>query len=220
MRRETARGRRERSVQNVPIDIVTVSREFGAGGSDFASTLGKQLGWPVLDQDIIRGIADQLHLAVAAAGRLDEHPPNWLARVTSALLIAPPEAPIGIDAGSMLQMDAVAEAAERVIREAAEHPPLIVVGHSGQNIFAARPGTLHVRLIAPIESRVKRLTERFGWDAATATANARRIDKDRHAYAQRYYHREWRDLLIYDVIINTDRISIDEAATLVEQMVK
>ncbi len=75
-------------MQRKKIDLITVSREFGAGGSDFAAELGSRLGWQVLDQDLIRRIAERLHPQVAAVLRLDEHPAGWLARVSSALLIA------------------------------------------------------------------------------------------------------------------------------------
>lgn len=207
-------------MQNEPIDLITVSREFGAGGSDFAVELGHRLGWPVLDQDIIHRVAQRLDLEVATAERLDEHPPNWLARVTSALLIAPPELPTGLDTTKILRMDAVAETAQSVIVEAAKQPPLIVVGHSGQNVFATRPGTLHVRLVAPLDARIERLTTRFGWDADTARDRAHHVDADRESYAQRYYHREWRDPQLYHVIINTGKVTIAEAAELVEAMTR
>ena len=207
-------------MQNEPIDLITVSREFGAGGSDFAVELGHRLGWPVLDQDIIHRVAQRLNLEVATAERLDEHPPNWLARVTSALLIAPPELPTGLDTTKILRMDAVAETAQSVIVEAAKQPPLIVVGHSGQNVFATRPGTLHVRLVAPLDARTERLTTRFGWDADTARDRAHHVDADRESYAQRYYHREWRDPQLYHVIINTGKVTIAEAAELVEAMTR
>lgn len=207
-------------MQTEKIDLITVSREFGAGGSELAIELGKRLGWLVLDQDIIHRVAKRLNLEVATAERLDEHPPNWLARVTSALLIAPPEMPTGLDTSQILRMDAVAETAQSVIVEAAKTPPLIVVGHSGQNIFATRPGSLHVRLIAPLEARIQRLTARFGWDHDTAKDRAHHIDADRATYAERYYHREWRDPSLYHVIINTDKVAIADAATLVEAMTR
>jgi len=207
-------------VHHDQIDLITVSREFGAGGSDFASELGERLGWPVLDQEIIRRIAERLKLQVRAVERLDEHPPNWLARVTSALLIAPPELPLGIDTPHMLRMDSVAEAAQSVLVQAAEKPPVIIVGHSGQNIFATRRGALHVRLVAPLESRVDRLTARFGWDRDTAAERARHIDADRAAYSLRYYHREWRDPLLYHVVIDTARVSIAEAVSMIEAMTR
>ena len=206
--------------QTEHIDLITVSREFGAGGSDFARELGEAIGWPVLDHQLIHLVAQRLKLEEATVERLDEHPPNWLARVASALLIAPPDAPIGIDTSHLLHMDAVAAAAQETIIDAAKNAPLIVVGHSGQNIFATRPGTLHTRLIAPFDVRLQRLVERFGWDPVTATVRIRRIDSDRRAYAQRYYHREWHDALLYDVIINSGRISIADAVAMVQRILR
>jgi cytidylate kinase len=208
------------SVERPSIDLVTVSREFGAGGSELAAALGAALGWPVLDHDIAHRVADRLALEDATVERLDEHPPTWLARITSALLIAPPEAPIGIDVGKILSPDAVAHTVDRIIVESAGEAPLVIVGHAGQLMFRARPGTMHVRLVAPRESRIERLRARFGWDAAHAAAELERTDRDRVAYVQRYYHHDVRDPLLYDLVINTGRVGITEAVALVVARVR
>jgi cytidylate kinase len=67
---------------------------------------------------------------------------------------------------------------------------------------------------------VSRLRARFGWDATTAADKARRMDDDRRRYVQRYFHRDVLDPLLYDVQINTGRTTIDEAAALIEQLVR
>ncbi|MDQ2767374.1 MAG: cytidylate kinase-like family protein [Gemmatimonadota bacterium] len=201
------------------IEIVTVSREFGAGGSDLACRLGERLGWPVLDDEVACRCAERLHIDTAAVTRLREHSPTLLARLTAALLIAPPEAP-GIDTTHLMRIDAIAEAAFESIMEAAQTLPLIFVGFGTQCIFADRQDALHVRLVAPLETRVERLRKRFGWDAATASSKARRMDEDRRRYVQRYFHRDVLDPLLYDVQINTGRTTIDEAAALIEQLVR
>ncbi len=200
-------------------ELLTVSREFGAGGSDVARLLGARLNWPVLDDDVACRCAKRLNMDTAAVERLREHAPTLLARLTAALLIAPPEAP-GIDFSNMLRIDAIAEAALESITEAAQSLPLIVVGFGSQCIFAQRPNALHVRLVAPLESRVARLRSRFGWDAATAAAKAREMDDIRRRYVQRYFHRNVLDPLLYDVQINTGKTSIEDAAALLEQLVR
>lgn len=208
------------SVERPSVDLVTVSREFGAGGSELAAALGQELGWPVLDHDIARRVASRLELEDATVERLDEHPPTWLARIASALLVAPPEAPIGIDLGKVLSPDAVARTVDRVIAEAAEHAPVVIVGHAGQLVFRSRPRTVHVRLVAPIESRTRRLRERLGWDAAHAAAELERTDRDRVAYGQRYHHHDTRDPALYDLVINTGRVRIPAAVALVAARVR
>ena len=97
---------------------------------------------------------------------------------------------------------------------------MIFVGFGTQCIFRNRANALHVRLVAPLETRVTRLRERYGWDVQTATTRARRMDDDRRRYVQRYFHTDSLDPLLYDVQINTGRTTIDEAAALVERLVR
>jgi cytidylate kinase len=203
-----------------PIDLITVSREFGAGGSEFARELGVYLGWPVLDQALVHRVAERMKLDDATVEQLDEHPPSRLARLATALLLTPPEAPVTLDTSHVLPPDAVARAAHTAITEAAQSPPLIIVGHGTQCIFADRPGTLHVRLVAPLDDRVKRAAARLGSDARTTEALARRMDQDRNAYVMRYYHRDRADPLLYDVQFNTGRMPIPTAIAMVGTLVK
>lgn len=202
------------------IDLVTISREFGAGGSELASALGEQLGWPVLDHELIHQVAERLELDEAAVEKLDERPPNWLARIAAMLLIAPPEAPLDFDHTGVLTPDAIATATHAVIVEAVQHRPLIVVGHGAQAFLAQVPGALHIRLFAPMASRVHRLRARYGWSDTTAIEQARKMDEARRGYVQRYYHRDWDDPLLYDLHFNTGRMSIGEAVTLLDTLIR
>lgn len=201
------------------IDVVTIAREFGAGGSELASALGARLGWRVLDRELPARVAARLRLDPTSVERLDEHAPNLLARVASAMLVCPPEAPLFVDASDVLSPDAVAEATRQEILEAIATPPLVVVGHGAQCLLRDRPGTLHLRLVAPLAARIARVCARLGCDARDAAAEVRRMDESRHAYIRRYFDAEWRDPLLYDLQINTGRIAIDRAAGLVAAMV-
>jgi cytidylate kinase len=206
-------------MQSAHIELITVSREFGAGGSELARKLGERLGWPVLDDEVACRCAQRLQIDTSAVERLREHSPTLLARLSAALLVAPPEAP-GIDTMHLLRIDAIAEAALESILEAARTLPLIVVGFGTQCIFAGRADALHVRVVAPLATRVERLRARFGWDAENASTRARRMDEDRRRYVQRYFHRDVHDPLLYDVLINTGRTTFDEAASMIEQLVR
>lgn len=208
------------SVERPTVDLVTVSREVGAGGSELAEALGQELGWPVLDRDIAHRVASRLALEDATVERLDEHPPSWLARIANALLLAPPESPVGIETGKILDPDAVKRTVDHVISDAGKSPPVVIVGHGGQLMFATRPGSVHVRLVAPVESRIARLRARYGWDEAHALAELERTDRDRVAYVQRYHHRDVRDPQLYDLVINTGRIGIAAAVALVAARVR
>lgn len=203
-----------------PVDLITISREYGAGGSALASELGTRLGWPVLDRDLIRQIAERLQLEDRVVEGLDEHPPSLLVRIAAGLLVTPPEMLVALDTSKIMSPDAVAEAARDAIEKAVQWPPLIVVGHGAQCLYRGRPGTLHIRLVAPVEDRVKRICDRDGIDAVTAVARGRRVDEARAEYMRRYYHSDWRDGLLYDLQINTGRVSIRDAAEMIAGLVR
>ncbi|HEX5177792.1 MAG TPA: cytidylate kinase-like family protein [Gemmatimonadaceae bacterium] len=195
--------------------LITVSREFGAGGSELAAAVGAQLGWPVLDQELIHRVAERLRCAHTTVEHLDEHPPSLAARIAAVLIMPQSEMISFPPATDVVTADRIAEATRAAIVEAGKSPPLVVVGHGAQCIFAGRDDALHVRVVAPVEARVERVMQRFGIDAAGAMTMLRRADADRQAYVQRHFHQNWRSELLYDVLINTGRVSIADAATIV-----
>jgi hypothetical protein len=204
-----------------PIDLITVSREFGAGGSDLARELGARLHWTVLDRDLVHHVASRLRLDPRHVEPLDERTSSWLTRlVASTLLMTPPELHVERDISPVVNPDAVAEAARAAILAAAQSTPLIVVGHGAQCLFHGRRGTLHVRLVAPLANRVDRICRRETCDRVAAVSVARRMDDARRGYVRRHYHADVRDPLLYDLQINTGTISIEDAAEAIAAMVR
>lgn len=207
-------------MQREAIDVITISREFGAGGSELATAIGERLGWPVLDHALVDRVADRLRLDPRTVEQMDEHPPTLFSRIASTLLIAPIESPMLLDTSEIMSPDAVAEAATAAIRQAADAPPAIIVGHGAQLVLATRPGTLHLRLVAPPGARVQRICRRGGCDERTALADIRKVDDARVAYVRRYQHHDVRDPLLYHLVINTGRVSIADAADTVAAAVR
>ena len=203
-----------------PCQLITVSREFGAGGSDLARELGERLGWPVLDHDVIHRVAEQLRLDENTVEHFDEHPPSLLARIATVLIIPQPDLFSFPPSTDVASHDRIAAATTEVIRAAAADPPLIIVGHGAQCILAGRPDVLHVRAIAPLGDRIRRIASRLNVDPAFAANLLRRADGDRQAYVQRYFHADWHSELLYDLRINTARVPIDEAAEVVVELVR
>jgi len=201
------------------IRLITVSREFGAGGSELAAALAARLAWPVLDHDLVHRVAERLRLDEGTVEHLDEHPPSVLARIASVLIIPQPDLLGVAPLSDFPTPDAIAKASHAVIEERAKSPPLIVVGHGAQCIFADRADTLHVRVIASMRHRLARVANRLRVDPALAGALLRRADADRQAYVQRYFRRDLRDDLLYDLRINTGRLSIEESVAIVAGLV-
>ncbi|HEY4219287.1 MAG TPA: cytidylate kinase-like family protein [Gemmatimonadaceae bacterium] len=203
-----------------PVRLITISREFGAGGSELARALGERLAWPVLDQDIVQRVATRMQLDAGTVERFDEHPPSLLARIATVLIVPQPDIYSFPTQSDVPDHDTIARATRRVIEEAAETLPLVVVGHGAQCIFGDRGDVIHVRVIAPVAARVRLIVERMRVESAFASTLARRADHDRQTYMQRYFHQDWRNELLYDLQINTGRTSIADAVQLIAELVR
>ena len=192
----------------VPIQLITISREYGAGGSELGVLLGKELGWRVLDHELVQQLAARLRCEEGEVVAMDEHALAAVAVVTA------PESRAHSKPWST-DPDCIAAAAREVLQEAASKLPLIVVGHGGNCLFRGRADVLRVRVTAPFEVRVRRVAKRTGLTPAQAAAEVRRKDSDRQQYLQRYYHSNLNDPCEYDLQVNTAAVPLAAAARLV-----
>jgi cytidylate kinase len=202
-----------------PVQLITISREYGAGGSELGVILGRELGWPVLDHELVRQLAARLSCAEGEITAMDEHAPSFLERLAAAATITAPESRMHSTPWKT-DPDCVAAAAREVLLEAARNLPLIVVGHGGNCLFRSRPDVLRVRVTAPVEVRVKRVAQRTGVSPSTAAADVRRRDGDRQHYLQRYYSSRVDDPCEYDIQINTEAVPLEMASRLVVALLR
>jgi cytidylate kinase len=101
------------------------------------------------------------------------------------------------------------------MHELAEQGQVIIVGRAGQVVLCDHPGALHVRIFAPIERRAERVAARLNISLASAQAQVEASDLYRRRYLQRFYHVRWDNPDLYDVIINTERVSVQSAAQVI-----
>lgn len=199
-----------------PVQIVTISREYGSGGSDIAAILGKWLGWRVVDTALIVEVAKRLGAPEAEVAGLDEYVGGVLERIGSIFAHGVPESVL---TPSIPDPDAIAKVGWAVMKDAAQSPPVILVGHGAQCLFGGRSDTLKVRVGAPFHVRVRRVAARMEVSEADAETETRRRDVERRRYLHYHFHCEWTDPALYDLQLNTGGIEYEEAAGLIRQLI-
>ena len=202
------------------IRLITLSREYGAGGSELGVLLGEALGWPVLDRDLARRIAERLQCTHVEVEKLGERGPRLIERIASAFAVVPSDAPILPEIARAPDPDALAEASRAVLLEAARTPPLIIIGHGGNCLLAGRPDLLRIRVTAPFDLRAKRVAQRTGASLQEAAADVRHRDADRRYYLERYYRKDPNEPCLYDLQINSATIPLGTAARMIVSLVR
>jgi cytidylate kinase len=197
---------------------VTVSRQYGAGGSEVARRVAEQLGWTVVDNEFVGAVAARAGVPVEAVAAHEERVPSLMTRLARALAVSSPETfvPLAATGGEPDEATLVA-VTERVIREAAAGGRVVLVGRGAQALLAAAADqdALHVYVTAPRAALVRVIAARLGLPEAEAARTVDTTDADRDRYVQRHYHRRRDDPANYHLVVNTGLLGYDGAAGLV-----
>jgi cytidylate kinase len=193
--------------------VITISREFGSGGSGVAHCLAERLDWRVVDISEVETIARRAEVDPELAERFDECVDPWFHRLLKALWRGGYENVVTRVDAPLFDADALAELWGRIIEESAAIGECVIVGHGGQCVLRGRRDVFHVSLYAPLEEKVARIRKRIPADGDAETC-ARETDQRRAAYVKRHFSCDWTDRHLYHVIVNTT-LGIDRAARVI-----
>jgi cytidylate kinase len=189
--------------------VVTVSRQYGAGGRRVAPAIAEALGFRFVDREIAEEAARRIGVDPKVAEARDERAPAVVEEIGLALAAATPG--YGLTVLPELDDRTLAEATRRVILSLAEAGGYVILGRGAQAILTDRPGACHLSLVGEEPDRAQRVARWQEIDLKEAAARCQRADDERANYVRRFYGRDIRDPLLYDAILNTSRISLDMA---------
>ena len=106
---------------------------------------------------------------------------------------------------------------EHLIRAQADVGNAVIVGRGGQIVLRDRPDILHLRIVAPLETRRTWLQQERNMSASTALAYLEKSSQTRNRYLQRCYNVRVDDPTLYHLVINTGLIDMSQAVNLVIQ---
>jgi len=202
----------------MPTRVVTLSHATGAGGETIGRTVAKALGFRYIDEEIIN-LAAQKEGIDAAVVADAERRKTFLARLLAGLGDPPmmDAAVVGIlvPEAAMTRSETVRTLIVDAIHETAEGGQAVIVSHAASIPLAGRADVLRVLITASADTRAQRVRR----DGKRGTSDAAKLIKDSDAgradYFQRFYRIERELPTHYDLVINTDALSADEAADIV-----
>jgi cytidylate kinase len=190
-----------------PRAFVTVSREPGAGAISFSHRLAQRLNepyggdWTAWDKELIDKVSAEQGIAKEAIEAVELQPQNWLAELLEGLT--------SHDEKSMEEFRVYKRIAT-AIRALSGAGHTIIVGRGGQFVTANMPGAIHIRLVAPLEYRIKHTATHYN---LTLSEAAKRIASDEKS-RKTFYHRYWSNKALtadsFTMTLNAAELSVDE----------
>ncbi len=186
-----------------PTFTIALSREAGSGGTLVAREVGRRLDWPVYDNEILDHLAKDLQVDVDLLESVDERPGRWLVECVQAFAAA----------STVTEVTYFRRLLKLLLALGARGHCVIV----GRGAMMALPvdTTLRVRVVAPRENRIALVGREHGLNPTEAARYVDSTDRERSRFIKQHFGKDLTDPLLYDLILNSSRLSVAECAELV-----
>ncbi len=185
-----------------PSPVMTISREFGGRGAALAALICKNYGLKLWDRELLQAIADDLGSDHRFLKTVDE---NRREMIEDAVL------------GYLQNLNtnsSYLRSLLRIVKTVEEHGNAIVVGR-GATYICKNSLSFHVRVVAPMETRVAEYAERENLTRSEALAVIRKKDEERAGFVRHYFNRDVSDASDFDIVINSGTFDLNEMMAIV-----
>jgi len=180
--------------------VITISREPGSGGSEIARKLAIDLSMDLMGDQIIQHVAESARMSRKVIESLDEKEVTLRDTLLNTLF-----------RDRHLWPDEYLQHLTKVIATVGRYGNAIIVGR-GANYILPQAGTFRVRIIAPLEYRIKHVMEDRKIEKAQAEQYVVKTENDHKAFVRKYFNADVADPKQYDIIINTGSVTISGGA--------
>ncbi|MCB2227504.1 MAG: cytidylate kinase family protein [Desulfarculaceae bacterium] len=178
--------------------IVTISRQIGSWGDEIAQQVCRDLGARLVGGDHFHAKAQECDEDFAKECRAFET-----------------EKPAGFFERLFMRHPANTSLFASLVYTEAALGDAVILGRGAQIVMADDPKVLRVRVVAPRQLRVERLSQRQGFSLDDAASFLGRHDRQRRALIESIFHKDLSDWSLYDMVLNTKDLGVELVSKLI-----
>jgi hypothetical protein len=185
------------------IRVITIEREYGSQGAEFAHHLAHYLQWRLIDQCLIDEIAAKAGISKKLAESCDERLDPWYYRFGKAFWHGSLDRLPAVDDSEVFDSERMVEFVRDYFQQQVKAGGCVIVGRGATSALLTTPGVFHIFVHASMKRKVEWFQKNFPEHANEAEQEILATDKRRAAYVRRFYNREWTDYRLYHLMLNS-----------------
>lgn len=174
------------------MSIITVSRQYGSLGKEIAEKLSESLGYKFLDKKSLESQSGKYGIPDVSFEKFDEKNPGFFEYFKSG-------------------KDRYLRYLKTAVFENSKEGNCVICGRGAQLMLLGLPGILNVRVIASLPTRIERVSRQLNCDSKSAEKIIHHNDREKSGFHKFFFEHNWNDPDLYDIIINTDNLSIESS---------
>jgi len=183
------------------MSIVAISETAGSMGIEIGRKLAESLGWVFADREILSKASEQFGEDVMDLRHSVEEKPTLWERFSD----------------TQHRYKAYVEA---IMLEMAARDNVVLAGRSSTIVLRPIPHAVRVRTTAPEQKRAQRIEQQQGLTRDASLDYVRASDRERAARVKFLYRVDVDDPRLYDLVLNTDRLTLEKGAALIRETLR
>ena len=206
------------------MSVITIARQFGAGGKTLGSIVANRLGYTLVDEEIVELIAQEANISSEWVDSVARETGSETFLTRMLLTFGPSRkgyAQIATDSDpGYFDGNLYIALLHKIIPRIAEQDNVVIIGRGGQYILADDPNTYHFLLIADLEYRIKFMMDHYDLDRKQAQVVVDKHSK-RRLNLYRYFSRtDYDQPAHYHIVFNMNKVTLENAVQSVCQLVE
>ncbi|MCF8068786.1 MAG: cytidylate kinase-like family protein [Desulfobacterales bacterium] len=200
--------------------VITISRQFGAGGRTLGGMVSKRLAYSLVEDDIIQMIATKANVSPSWVESIEKEAGGLLLKFISGIVSKSFIDKILDDERGYIDEEIYVDTLHKVISQIADEGNAVILGRGGQYVLRKHLDAFHVLLVADMDDRIKFMEQHYKLSREQAILSINKQEKKRVNLYKKFGKDNYESPELYHIVINTSRVTLEDSAMLVENLVK
>jgi cytidylate kinase len=199
--------------------VITISRQFGAGGITLGKMIAESMGYTFADSDILQRVAKEANVSTHWVESFEKEAGSKLSRMISSMVSKRWLDRVIGDERGYLDEQIYLDYLVLIIAQFADEGDVVILGRGSQYILNDHPDAVHILLVNELENRVKFMMDRYEMPRKKAERTVVNEDRRRVNLYKRVGKSDYEDPQLYHMVLNMGRLDLETARDMVCKLV-
>lgn len=199
--------------------VITISRQFGAGGITLGKMIAEKFGYTFADTDIIKMVAEMANVSTHFVETVEKEAGGKFSKFIAKTVSKPLVERILKDERGYIDEEIYLDYLVLIIAQMADDGDVVILGRGSQYILNDHPDAYHVLLIDTFENRVRFMKKHYDLSQGRATQVVKNEDKRRFNLYKKLGKTDYDNPELYHLVLNMNRLQLDKALEIISDLV-